>query len=94
MADENPFSEREASTLESSQRGKDAAEVIGRVDPDRLRELEQSVARCEAQIRALTQRVQEQDIRAAAARQRAVWLRLGLLFVLLAGYVYLRSRMS
>jgi hypothetical protein len=57
-----------------------------------LRDLEQSMARCEAQIRALTQRVQEQDVRAAAAKQRAVWLRLGLLFILLAGYVYLRSR--
>jgi hypothetical protein len=93
MADENPFSEREASTLESK-RGAAAAEMGGRVEPDRLRELEQSVARCEAQIRALTQRVQEQDMRAAAAKQRAVWLRLGLLFILLAGYVYLRSRVS
>jgi hypothetical protein len=93
MADENPFTEREASTLESK-RGSALEDVGGRIEPDRFRELEQSVARCEAQIRALTQRVQEQDVRAAAARQRAVWLRLGLLFVLLAGYVYLRSRVQ
>ncbi len=94
MAEDSLFPEREASTLESSPRGSAAPEVGGRIEPDRLRELEQSVARCEAQLRALTQRIQEADVRAAAARQRAVWLRLGLLFVLLAGYVFLRSRVS
>jgi hypothetical protein len=93
MADEN-FPEREASTLESSQRGAAAVEVTGRVEPDRLRELEQSVSRCEAQIRGLQQRLQELDGQAARSRQRALFLRLGLLVLMLAAYLILRSRLS
>ncbi len=93
MADEN-FPEREASTLESSQRGAAAVEVTGRVEPDRLRELEQSVSRCEAQIRGLKQRLQELDAQAARSRQRALFLRLGLLVLMLAAYMILRSRLS
>lgn len=93
MADEN-FPEREASTLESSQRGAAAVEVTGRVEPDRLRELEQSVSRCEAQIRGLQQRLQELDAQAARSRQRALFLRLGLLVLMLAAYMILRSRLS
>ena len=91
MAEEN-FPEREASTLESSQRGSAAVEVTGRVEPDRLRELEQSLARCEAQIRGLQQRFQELDARAATSRHRALFLRLGLLVLMFAAYLILRSR--
>lgn len=93
MADEN-FPEREASTLESSQRGGAAVEVTGRVEPDRLRELEQSVSRCEAQIRGLQQRLSELDARAASAKQRALFLRLGLLVLMLAAYMILRARLN
>ncbi len=85
------FTEREATTLESTGRRGPGDEVSGRVDPDRLRELEQAVARCEAQIRGLQERLLDTEGRQRAGKQRALWTRLMLLVLLLTGWMLLRK---
>lgn len=59
---------------------------------DRVRRIEQVLVRCESQLQGLQQRVADLEAAHRAGRKRALLFRLSLLLLLLAAYVFVRSR--
>lgn len=63
------------------------------IDPGQLaRQLESRVARLEAEVRALSDRLGEIQMSERNRKQRALWIRLVLLALLLGGFFFLRAR--
>lgn len=63
------------------------------IDPGHLaRQLESRVARLETEVRALSDRIAEIQMGERNRKQRALWIRLVLLALLLGGFFFLRAR--
>jgi hypothetical protein len=69
------------------------AAVVGSSEEHRgLLRLETRLARAEAQVRALQEGMAELHLAARASKQRALYLRIGILLALIGAFFFIRAR--